>query len=102
MAKPTDLPIELWIQIFDFLTRLEISFLSKCNHSLNWMLSALFFDTAFARRCRLLRPDLVYTLVFRHAVDQNSQRLVQWLLHHKLRSMLNGYVFRVFQASTLS
>jgi hypothetical protein len=92
MAKAHDVPIELWTVIFEFITGREISLLSQCDRVLNWTISSLLFDLAFAKICRCWRPGLAYMIVFLHAVEQNSYRLAQLFVYHKLRAGLNGYV----------
>lgn len=89
----SSLPLELFLQIIEYLGLLrDLSSLTRCARHTCWRASQRLFNITFASDCKFQRPELVFQKFTFRAISLDSQRMMQWLVYHKLSGRLNGLV----------
>lgn len=98
MARITDLPVELVLQILDCWpvdAVRELSLLSRCSRSMHWLTFDHLFSNALSRRSKRGSPRRAFMRLVFHAIKHDSHNIAQWLCDHELRTELNGYVLSI-------
>lgn len=92
MARFTDLPVELMMQIVGYWSDSvrELSSFSRCCRFMHYLTFDQLFSSAFKSRSREVSPRLVFMYLGFHAIKHNSKNIAQWLCHHELSMELNG------------